>query len=112
MVASFHILIVKHFVNLFNSDDSFSNLNVEIYHHDNHRYQEEKSRDDEHKEASVVAPTNTSVNPGTVVVKPIDTQSAHIAMPAPGNFDYLALRTEINCIHFFQELHEILVRPF
>lgn len=53
---------------------------------------------------------NTVVDPGAMVVKPIDTFIADVAVPAPRRLNDFAFRTETTVVELFKQLHEVKTR--
>ena len=58
----------------------------------------------------MVVDSNTVVQPGAVVVEPLDADIADVAMTRPRGLDDLTVRAELSGIEFLQQGHEVKVR--
>ena len=64
-------------------------------------------RYEEHEEVSVVPPSYAVVDPGTMMVEPVDAHATQIAVSAPGRANDFALRAEAARFERVEELGEI-----
>jgi hypothetical protein len=58
----------------------------------------------------VVVDTNTIIQPGAVVIVPLDANIADVAMTRPRSLNDLTVRAELGGIKFLQQNHEVKVR--
>jgi hypothetical protein len=60
----------------------------------------------------MIPPPNASVKPGAMMVKSVHTDATNVAVSTSGNLYSSALRTQVNGVKSFSQVHEMVILAF